>query len=381
MSKNFQNLKWMAYCFLKFIVRGHADQITKHPNNILIFQSSSNVGDTTCITPMFRAVKEKYPNCKLYVLCKDKPAEVVAQNPYIDEVVIHKNISQTRVFLKNKQIDFACIINASTEALNTLYLSGIPAISAPFILNYEDVHPITYNLIRKFVISIPFSIKEYMPSQYLRLLEPVGINTNNTKLELYYSKQSEVKIENLFRQYNIDPNFDRIIAIAPGGSLYLRWWASEKYSALIQYVRQNYRAKVFIIGAGSDSEPITKILKSLPAASGVVSLLNQPIDEFKAFLARTNLVIGNDSAPIVMAEALNVPTLMIVGPTDEMANHPPSSDLHRIVVAPNRGKPTMYAFHWEGYDLHEAKRQIDAVSLEMVTSEIDKIMESLTPSK
>lgn len=358
-----RNLRLMARALIKFPFRGYARQAPKTVRRILIVQSNPNVGDITCITPMFRAVKQQYPDAKLILLCKKKPAEMVAHNPYLDEVIEDLDEAGT--------VDFACLTNPSVEMLAKLYLAGIGCISTFVAIGQTKVHPITYNVVRRLVVQIPFPADGYAPRQYLRLLRPIGIYSKDDHLELYYSKEATKAVE----QYH-----GFMVAIAPGGSTKERWWATSRYAQLVEYLCVRYHAKVFLIGGGKDSEPIEAILKAVPSELAVTSLLNQSLDELKAFIARASLVIGNDSGPIVMAEALNTPSIVIVGPTDETANHPSPSALHRIALAPSRGRPVMYAFHWEHYNRTEAQRQIDAVSFEMVKTEVDALMKEVAIS-
>ena len=64
-----------------------------------------------------------------------------------------------------------------------------------------------------------------------------------------------------------------------------------------------------------------------------VNFLNQNLDEFKATVSRCSLVIGNDSGPMVTADAFNIPQMIFVGPTDPREYHTSPGPTYRILQA------------------------------------------------
>ena len=68
----------------------------------------------------------------------------------------------------------------------------------------------------------------------------------------------------------------------------------------------------------------------------VFNLLNQSLDEFKATIVRLHLIIGNDSGPMVTADAFDVANIVLVGPTDSREYHRLPGPLNRVVVAEDR---------------------------------------------
>ncbi|MGA2296363.1 MAG: lipopolysaccharide heptosyltransferase family protein, partial [FCB group bacterium] len=76
---------------------------------ILIVQLG-RIGDMILATPMFRAVREKYPDAEIHVLAGKHNFFVINNNPRIDKIYIHKknpfNIIKNILALKKEKYDY-----------------------------------------------------------------------------------------------------------------------------------------------------------------------------------------------------------------------------------------------------------------------------------
>lgn len=372
------NIKVLLQCGRQFLIGGKADRAPKDLKNILILQATPNLGDLVCITPLFRAVKRKYPQSKLYVIGRQRGADILYHNPYIDEYWGYdRNPFELMAKVKQVGIDFACTTNPGTNGLAFLYLADIPFISCFTSQIKSKSYAGSYALLKKLVRQVDFAAGSYIPRQYLKLLEPIGIATEDVQFDLFFSPEAEKTVSNLFKMHQLNPEQDLIVAMAPGGSIDIRWWGRDKYAQLADYLYQRYRANIFLVGAGGDQKPIEEMIHYLSPQTKFVNLLNQPLDEFKAFLAKTSVVISNDSGPMTLAKAFKVPTAVFIGPTDEREYQLPVGPFNRIIKSASRGVPVTTALNWTDYDEREAKRQINAITLEEAKKEVDILMTNL----
>ena len=328
----------LLLCAVYSFIRGRANKILTNPKKILILRWKPHIGDVVYITPMFRAIKEKYPNAKLYVMGAGRVKDVIDYNPNIDEYIPYENNFFTIIGkLKKEEIDFACLANAgSTMGLGLLYLANIKGISNFSTVNGLAIPSISYSFLSKLALGKPFYTGRYVPPQYLKLLKPLGIETNNCHFQLYFSKKAEKTIGKIFNDNDINPEKDFIVVIAPGGAIRERWWPSKQFAQIADYLYEKHNAHIFLLGAGKDTEPIKEILGYLNKNTKVINLLNQNLDEFKAFISKSHLIIGNDSGPMVTADAFDIPNIVLVGPTDEREYHKPPGLLNKVIVAKDR---------------------------------------------
>lgn len=372
-----KNLIILALAGVRFIFKGKANKKVV-PKKILIVQMAK-IGDMVCSTPMFRAIKEKYPTSNLCVMGDAINKELLFGNSDVDNYIVCKKGFGFNDFLrpvKKGKFDFACVTAPNFTALAALYIAGIPLIVAPVIKNGSSPYESRpYKILKNFVVVIPHFMSNYAPREYLRLLEPIGIFTENTKKYLYFSFQAEQKVQNFFTSQKINgQNF--IVGIAPSAGNKIKRWGRDKFAKIADYLYEKYGATVVIIGGASDKSEVDEMISYLNPKTKVFNtagIFN--IEELKAFVSKINLFISVDTGAIYIAEAFNISTVDIVGPIDEK-EQPPIGKFHRIVVA-QRQKPELYVMNARVYDEKEAKKQVDGITVEMVIKELDDLIKSI----
>ena len=66
-------------------VKGHGAPLVR-PRRILLIQLG-DIGDVLLSTPCIRALRDTFPNARLAVAVRDKAAELLADCPWLDEVI------------------------------------------------------------------------------------------------------------------------------------------------------------------------------------------------------------------------------------------------------------------------------------------------------
>jgi len=378
MSFNFSkinNLGILAFCVAKFIIGGKASKLVSELKKILIIQNAK-LGDMVCTTPMFRAVKEKYPRSKLFVMGNALNRELLKGNPDINGYIVCENnfgFEDFRRSIRGEKFDFACVTAPGFAALAALYLAEVPLISAPVIRNgFSPYETKPYKILRNFVVTKPHRMGSYAPREYLRLLEPIGIFTEDTKKYLYYSQEAEKTILDFFAKNHIAPEKDFIVGITPSAGNKIKEWGRNKFAKLADYIFDKYRAEIIIIGGPNDIE-VDEMISFISKDTKFINTHGLfSVEELKALISKLNLFISVDTGPIYIAEAFDVPTIDIIGPIDGN-EQPPIGKLHKIVVA-ERQKPELYVMNARIYNEKEARRQIEAISVEMVINKFKELI-------
>jgi len=370
----FKNLLILLKCFWYFFSRGKANKTSVNYKTIAVFQGAK-LGDMVCTTPMFRAIKEKYPQTRLIVIGDAINEKVLEHNDDIDEYIVFKDLSFWELVseIKKRNIDFACITAPDFLNLASLYLAGVPLISSPYILSgYSHYETKPYKILKNLVIQKPHHMGTYAPREYLRLLEAIEIYTDNTNKHLKFSREAEKSISNLFVKNNISKD-DLLVGIAPGAGNKIKQWPPERFAEVAEYVIKNYGAKVIIIGGKNDLEEAKEMLSYLDDRNKVINTVGLvSIDELKTLISRLSMFVSVDTGSVYVAEAFGVPTIDIVGPMDER-EQPPIGLLHRVVLPPNRYKPELHIMDARSFNKEEAKRQVDSITVQAVVGEINSL--------
>jgi len=375
-----KNIFLLFLCFLIFFIRGKSNKKIDNPNKVLIAQLAK-IGDMVCATPMFKAVKKKYPKSKLYVLGNYLNKELLQGNLDVDKYIIFdNNIFKLIKILNKEKIDFACLTGPDFNCLATLYISGISSITAPWIKGgFSPYLTKPYRCLLKFVINKEHIMGNYAPREYLKLLEPIEILDKNTRKHLSFSGNAEDKILNFFSNNNILTGTDFIVGIAPSAGNKIKLWQRNKFAQLADFIYKKYNAKIIIIGGQKDkqvAEEMTRFLNKDIKFIKCLGFFN--LDELKALISKLTIFISVDSGPIYIAEAFNIPTIDIVGPMDDK-EQPPMGKLNKIVKIEDRKHPELHVMNSRIYNKKEAKRQISEITVDMVINKFEQLMLNLIP--
>ncbi len=329
----------------------------KGKNESLGIIQLAKLGDMVCTTPMFRAFKEKYPKGKLVVFGSGVNRAVLQGDPFVDVYeTITSSFTETVRQLKQHTLETVCLTSPSLEIAAACIFARVPNIVGPRIFNgWSPYETWSYKILSHFITIRPHHMESYAPREYLRLLEPIGIHTSDTKKHLTFTKEAETTVNAFLGGYVTGG--EMLIGILPGAGNEIKSWAPEKFAELINMINGSHQNACFVlIGTDKDNDRRDVILSAINPSVRVIDAMSKfSIDELKAAIARLDMVIGADTGPQYIAEALEVPTIDIVGPVDER-EQPPQGKTHRVVV-PNRTKPQLFVMNARAYDTEEVYRQ------------------------
>ena len=98
-------------------------------------------------------------------------------------------------------------------------------------------------------------------------------------------------------------------------------WLSDRFAELLDRLIERNDADVVIFGASSELQ-LAQSIESLMRRQPLILSGKTTLAELIAMISICDLFITNDSGPMHLAVAVQVPTLAIFGPTDEIATGP-----------------------------------------------------------
>lgn len=374
-----KNIFVLALASVRFVFKGRADKEII-PKKILVVQMAK-MGDMICTTPLFRAIKEKYPIAELYVMGNVLNQELLAGNPNVDNYIIcdkHFVFRDILGRIREKKFDFACVVAPNFLILAMVYLAGIPRIVTPVVKNgFSPYETRPYKILRNFVINAPHRMGFYTPLEYLRLLKAINIKSDNIQKQLFFSENANETIKKFFIDNKISPDKNFIVCLAPSVGNKIRLWNPDRFAKVADYLYQKYRAKIIILGGRGDTEEVGAMLERLDKNTQVINAVNVfNIDQLKALIAKSGLFVGVETGPIFIAEAFNVPIINIVGPLDDREQSP-RGQYFKTVKLENRKEPALHIMNARFYDQKEAKKQIDGITVQMVIRALDDLIGNL----
>jgi len=364
----------LGLCFLRYIFYGKANVFQKNPENFLIIPTGK-LGDIVCITPVFRAIRKKYPNGKIFAYGSLLNKQIIDNAGLFDEFIERKDFFNDLRKIRKININFACVTGSSFLDLSLVYLAGISLISAPIINKkkyIQETRP--YKILAKFAVQKKFIPGKYMPRQYLTLLEPININSDNTEKHLGFTYSAEKKVKAFYEENGIDLNRDFLVGITPSAGNKIKEWPTERFAKLADHIFRKHGAKIVVFGGKSEVERSRDMIQYMDKGTFFIDstgVLN--IDELKRAISLLGVFISSDTGPIYIAEAFGVATVDIVGPVDEN-DQPPVGEFNRIVKWEERKEPAMNALNARNYDYNDAKRQVEKITTQMVAEKADELI-------
>lgn len=325
---------------------------------ILVIQGGK-LGDMVCTTPVFRALKYKYPKAVLVVAGDSVNREIIRGLPYVDEYILLSELSVSRI--KALSIDTSVLLTPNPNILWNLLRARIQKIIVPKVVGgFSPYATKKYRLLSLLATRVPHRMHHYAPGEYLKMLEPLGVTTSETAKELTVSPEALTKAGQLFELVL----GKKKVAIAPGAGNTIKEWPPENFNAVARHFAQMGNV-IVIIGGMKDRALADKVKIGIPADSVIDTVGSLTLEELKAVVKGVDLFISADTGPIYIAEAFGVPTVDIVGPVDER-EQPPQGPKHIVIVPPNRKKPELFVLNARVYNREAAEELSRSTPVELV---------------
>ena len=330
---------------------------------ILIFPQLTRIGDLVCMTPVFRSIKEKYPESSLSVLVTPKTAGIIKNNPCIDHIILLEDreyldfFGLLRFFRKISDRRFTHSFNLATSTLGTLtVLFGlipnrvkISRKNRPFAELLSD----WMNTER-----VLYKSGDYLPELYLDALKCLGVK-GIAKKEVFTDRGSDELVQKKFSELNLEGN---IVGISVTAGNKVKEWPTERFGDLANRLLKESGVSVVFIGAPSDVEKMKEAAKYTDSRAKVIS--DVPLIALPSLIKKLSLFISADTGATHIAEALEIPLIDIVGPVDPR-EQAPRGDTSIVLTPPKSIPPTIFALRPPG-DPELSKKATEAISVEEV---------------
>ena len=315
--------------FRKFSVQEVNNNELGNPNKIIIIRQHNQLGDALAGVPLFRAIKEKYPNAHLTVIASPVNYQGLLKNKFIDRLFIFdkKKLTLPSYFLQLRKLlkesyDVAIVpVTVSISFTSNILARFANAATriGPLILDGKE-NKSSFFFDRRVNIDWRKFPDQNIYERSLDLVLPFGISTDNFKPEISFDKQDEVKAEEFIAKVIKPGKNELLIGLHVGAGKPQNRWSLKKFVSLIDRLNKIYPAKFYITGSDKDTEEITFIKEHLNIP--VSFFLNKPIPQLAALISRSDLFISNDTGIMHVAGATNVPQVSLFGPTNPIVWSP-----------------------------------------------------------
>ena len=224
--------------------------------NILIQRYHTQVGgrgDILLATPVFKALKQKYPNCHITVHTAPHLAIILRGNPYIDEITVRPPSK----FRFNKVV----------------------------LLDYIKL-PSHLHIIDAFAIN-------------------AGVTLTDKKPYIYIGPEHHREAKRFFDTFKLTGD-DLTIAVNMGPTWPERMWIKKRYIEVANYFKKHYNAKFIELGQ----------FRGYGMGLGIDLTGRTSIRQTAAILSRCKMLLCVDSFVLHLGSTVDVPTVGLFGCTN-----------------------------------------------------------------
>lgn len=301
------------------IFSGSLEQI----NSIFVLRNN-DIGDLLVITPLFEALRRRFPDAYIVAGVGEWNIEVLKLNPYISEV-IPVNAPWNNNVISNQSIwnaiNYIIFSSESQELAKRHFDVGIDVLGSYFgsllmiranipyrlgVRGYAGGHSATEKYVEfdewKQVGCAALSFAELLGATELPECRP-QIYLSQSELEAGEGRWSP--------RWKGSNSYSKRIVIGPGGGFAQKCWPSENYIDLVKMLREIGTLEVIIVGGKQDRE----VGQQLAATSYCVRNLagDLTLRETFALVAAADGVVCNSSMLMHAAAAFSIPTVVLLG--------------------------------------------------------------------
>jgi ADP-heptose:LPS heptosyltransferase len=291
-----------------------------------------NIGDLVCTTPLFSALRAKYPRAWIAALVNQYNAAVLENNPDISAVYsyqkakhrssgesllgIYWHRARLILELRRRRIDFVVLAAPGYQASALRFARAVKPRHVVGFAGQGDVID----------MPVPRADRaEHQVEQIFRVARPLGIEGPPPPLRLKSSEQIRTRLLGL-----LPPGRKPVVGVHISARESDRRWPDERFAALMGHIVERYGAVVALTWAPGDADnprfpgddaSAESLARGLHVRR-IVRMRTPDVAELIASLSLCDYVVCSDGGPVHLAAALGKPVLCFFGGEDRSLWYP-----------------------------------------------------------
>lgn len=286
-------------------------------DRILLIRLSS-LGDIVLTSPAIRAVRKHFPESHIAMLVGKRAADVITENPHLDEVITldrktsNRSISETRQVvaeLRRRKFDLTIDFQRKFRTSLLAYLSG-----AKYRVGYHQPCGALC------AVRVPDRVNKHAIDRNFDLLAAIGVHTDEREMELFLSDADRENAKQILAAAQIDSQKLKV-GLFPGAGWKHREWLPERFAAIGDLAYESFGAQTLIFGGANEKDLVDKVAGYMTCAP-IRLAGNLRIRQLAALIEKCDVFVTNDTGPMHIAAAMKTPTVALFGPGNHIKFQP-----------------------------------------------------------
>lgn len=303
----------------------------------ILIRGTNWLGDAVMTTPALMRLREKFPDAHIAILTPSKLADLWKNHPAIDQTIPigpDETIFGVAIKLRSEKFDVALVLPNSPRAALEVFLAGIPkrvGYARPwrnFLLTQTiPPRPEAVKMRKRSkaeieeLVSKPAEIKGGAPApahqihEYLHLAAALGANPEPLPPKLFIT---DAEIENARNKFGLRHVSNVVYGMNPGAEYGpAKRWPLRSFIATAQKIQYQTNCVWILFGGTADANLANQIQSSLNNPDLMVcnAAGRTSLRELMALLKCCRALLTNDTGPMHVAAALDVPVVVPFGST------------------------------------------------------------------
>lgn len=302
---------------------------------VLILRLSA-VGDVVRTLPAVKALKEHIPSSSITWIVEEPSQALLESQPEIDEVILFPRKRWTKGLksfkgmgrtireawgfladLRKKRFDVVFDFHGLLKSGLLSFFSG-----SPIRIGYDrkSTHEGNFLFSNRKVKLPKEKISRFQRN--LTLLKGMGLEVREVGGRLYIPSEDREYVASFFNKIST-PLKRPFIAIHPGTSpktTYKRWM-SDRYAQLADRLISELKATVVFTWGPEELEWVEGIRREMKEPS-ILGPRTESLTQLGEVFRGCDVYIGGDTGPMHIASLMEIPVVVIYGPTDPIVNEP-----------------------------------------------------------
>ena len=289
----------------------------------VLVRATNWVGDLVMATPALAGIRKSFPDAEISVLVKPPLDELLKGNPAVDDIIhidrkgAHAGatgVARLARELRKRKFDRAILLQNAFEAALIAMLAKIP-VRMGYSTDGRGI------LLTHGVKVSDETRRKHQIYYYIDLLKALGLKADGRTPRLYLTKEDSEYASGVLREQGIGKG-ELIAGINPGAQYgAAKKWHPERFGAVADGLVREFGARIIIFGGPGDVQSAGAVQASMKEQA--VNLSGRTnLRGLMALIRKCSLFVTNDTGPMHIAAALDVPTLSVFGSTDPVATGP-----------------------------------------------------------
>jgi heptosyltransferase-2 len=342
----------------------------KEMNRILIIRLSS-LGDIVLTTPVIAALKAKYPHSELYFLTKARYADLLRNDPRIsslvefDPVGRHGGLSGfVRLISELRSHDFDLLVDLHANLRSFLVRHLVKSRST---LKHNKRW-----LSRSLMVHFKFLKTRAIQTgdSYVKALQKLGVEVSERN-PLIFLSQEDLRFADHFLLERGVKKDDIVVGVHPGARWETKRWDEDKFARVCQSLVETSNYKIMLLGDAGEAKLVEEVGRGI-RTDRLIKAIGLPLGKVMALIKRCDCLITNDSGPMHIASALQVPVVAIFGPTHPKLGFSPFGSRNVVLCANVKCSPC--SLHGEKRCTKKSRYCMDLIDPGMAVAAVERLL-------